>query len=408
MDEGPTFNGKTASGKLSAYTPASVTLQPHGVQVFTATYALTQEDIDNAAGITDGMVNSATVQGTVEGGGSVPSTTSTSNITIPPAKPADITIIKQAGLRQIKRGEKAPFTIRVTNHSTGNAGLVSVTDLMPSGFRYVDGSATVDGVAVTPVINGQRVRFDNVVLGPNTEVVIRLQMLALSSAGPGKHTNKATVTGLDGNRLAPEARADIEIAIEPVFDCGDIVGKVFDDLNRNGYQDDGEPGLPGVRIATVRGSLVTTDKHGRFHVACADLPDNRIGSNFIMKLDTRTLPAGYRLTTENPRVIRLTAGKMSKLNFGASIGRVVRLDLTDAAFEPATATLKPKWQKGIDRLIEALESEPSTLRIGYGAASDAKLARKRIEAIEKDIAERWKSVRGRYELTIETRVEAGQ
>src|SRR5690606_10498842 len=163
---------------------------------------------------------------------------------------------------------------------------------------------------------------------------------------------------------------------EPVFDCGDIVGKVFDDLNRNGYQDDGEPGLPGVRIATVRGSLVTTDKHGRVHGACADLPDNRIGSNFIMKLDTRTLPAGCRLTTENPRVIRLTAGKMSKLNFGASIGRVVRLDLTDAAFEPATATLKPKWQKGIDRLIEALESEPSTLRIGYGAASDAKLARK--------------------------------
>nr|WP_313372702.1 choice-of-anchor D domain-containing protein [Brucella intermedia] len=408
VDEGPTFNGKTASGKLSAYMPENATLQPHGVQVFTATYALTQEDIDNAAGVTDGMVNSATVEGTVEGGGSVPSTTSTSNITIPPAKPADITIIKQAGLRQIKRGEKAPFTIRVTNHSTGNAGFVSVTDVMPSGFRYVDGSATVDGVAATPVINGQRVRFDNVALGPNAEVVIRLQMLALSSAGPGKHTNKATVTGPDGNRLAPEARADIEIAIEPVFDCGDIVGKVFDDLNRNGYQDEGEPGLPGVRIATVRGSLVTTDKHGRFHVACADLPDNRIGSNFIMKLDTRTLPAGYRLTTENPRVIRLTAGKMSKLNFGASIGRVVRLDLTDAAFELGTATLKPKWQKGIDRLIEALESEPSTLRIGYGAASDAKLARERIEAIEKDIAERWKSVRGRYELTIETRVEAGQ
>jgi uncharacterized repeat protein (TIGR01451 family) len=408
VDEGPTFNGKTASGKLSAYTPESVTLQPHGAQVFTATYALTQEDIDNAAGVTDGMANSATVQGTVEGGGSVPSTTSTSNITIPPAKPADITIIKQAGLRQIKRGEKAPFTIRVTNHSTGNAGFVSVTDVMPSGFRYVDGSATVDGVAAVPVINGQRVRFDNVALGPNAEVVIRLQMLALSSAGPGKHTNKATVTGPDGNRLAPEARADVEIAIEPVFDCGDIVGKVFDDLNRNGYQDEGEPGLPGVRIATVRGSLVTTDKHGRFHVACADLPDNRIGSNFIMKLDTRTLPAGYRLTTENPRVIRLTAGKMSKLNFGASIGRVVRLDLTDAAFEPGTATLKPKWQKGIDRLIEALETEPSTLRIGYGAASDAKLARERIEAIEKDIAERWKSVRGRYELTIETRVEAGQ
>lgn len=407
VDEGPTFNGKTAAGKLSDYTPRSVTLQAHGSQVFTATYALTQEDIDNAAGVAGGMENSATVKGNVDGV-EVPSTTSTSKVTVPPAKPADITIIKQAGLRQIKRGEKAPFTIRVTNHSSGNAGMVSVTDIIPSGFRYIDGSATVDGVAATPVINGQRVRFDKVALGPNTEVVIRLQMLALSSAGPGKHTNKATVNGLDGDQLAPEARADIEIAIEPVFDCGDIVGKVFDDLNRNGYQDKGEPGLPGVRIATVRGSLVTTDKHGRFHIACADLPDNRIGSNFIMKLDTRTLPAGYRLTTENPRVIRLTAGKMSKLNFGASIGRVVRLDLTDAAFEAGTATLKPKWEKGLDLLIKALESEPSTLRIGYGRAADARLARHRIEAIEKEITERWKSVRGRYELTIETRVEAGQ
>ncbi|PYE85119.1 DUF7507 domain-containing protein, partial [Phyllobacterium leguminum] len=419
VDDGPTFNGIRGTGKLSAFTPESVTLEPYGEEVFTATYALTQADIDNSAGQTEAIANSATAKGNIHGGPPVPSTTSTSKVTIPPVTAAsDISIIKQAGLRQIKRGQKAPFTIKVTNHSSTSAGLVTVTDFIPPGFRYVDGSATAiryvddpstaEVVAVTPVVTGQRVRFDNIELGPKVTLEIRLQMLALSTATPGKHTNKAVVSGPDGEPLAPEARADIEIMIEPVFDCGDIVGKVFDDVNRNGYQDKGEPGLPGVRIATVRGSLVTTDKHGRFHVACADLPDNRIGSNFIMKLDPRTLPAGYRLTTENPRVIRLTAGKMSKLNFGASIGRVVRLDLTDAAFEPDTTTLKTQWQKGLDRLIEALESEPSTLRLGYGAAADAALARQRIRAIEEDIAKRWKSVRGRYELTIETRVEAGQ
>ncbi|WP_420992322.1 DUF7507 domain-containing protein, partial [Brucella sp. SA075A] len=416
VDEGPTFNGKPAAGKLSAFEPESVTLPAHGSQVFTATYALTQEDIDNAAGVEGRIENSATAKGTIVGGGEVPSTTSTSKVTIPSVQPSDITIIKQAGLRQIKRGEKAPFTITVTNHSTRNAGRVSVTDTIPAGFRYVEGSATIwyeepdrtDPVEIKPIVKGRQVRFDDVELGPNAVVKIRLSMLALSTAGPGKHTNKAIVHTPDGEPLAPEARADVEIMIEPVFDCGDIVGKVFDDVNRNGYQDKGEPGLPGVRIATVRGSLVTTDKHGRFHVACADLPDNRIGSNFIMKLDPRTLPAGYRLTTENPRVIRLTAGKMSTLNFGASIGRVVRLDLTDAAFEPGTTILKQKWLKGLDRLFEALESEPSTLRLSYGAAADAALARERIEALEEDIAKRWKSVRGRYELSIETRVEAGQ
>ncbi|RCS22958.1 DUF11 domain-containing protein [Phyllobacterium salinisoli] len=407
VDAGPTFNGKPATATLSAFAPASVTLAARAAQAFTATYTLTQEDIDNAAGVTDGIVNAATAKGNV-GGTPVPSNTSTSKVTMPAVEPSDISIVKQAGLRQIKRGEKAPFTIKVTNHSSRNAGTVVVTDIIPSGFRFIDGSAMIDGVAATPVVVGQKVRFDNVALGPNAEVIIRLQMLALSSAGPGKHTNKAAVNGLDGGLLAPEARADIEIMIEPVFDCGDIVGKVFDDLNRNGYQDQGEPGLPGVRIATVRGSLVTTDRHGRFHVACADLPDSRIGTNFIMKLDPRTLPAGYRLTTENPRVIRLTAGKMSTLNFGASIGRVVRLDLMDAAFEPGAAILKRQWQEGIEQLIKALEGEPSTLRIGYGATSDAELARRRIKAIEEDISQRWRSVRGRYELNIETRVEAVQ
>ena len=52
-----------------------------------------------------------------------------------------------------------------------------------------------------------------------------------------------------------------------------------------------------------------------------------IGSNFIVKLDPRTLPTGYRVTTENPRKVRLTRGKMVKLNFGAAITRLVKLDL---------------------------------------------------------------------------------
>ncbi|MGN7773600.1 DUF7507 domain-containing protein [Phyllobacterium sp. 22552] len=407
VDAGPTFNGKPATATLSAFTPASVTLAAKASQTFSATYTLTQDDIDNAAGIADGIKNSATAEG-VTGGNPVASNTSSTTTTMPAAEPSDISIIKQAGLRQIKRGQKAPFTIKVTNHSSRNAGAVSVTDIIPSGFRFVEGSASVDGVAATPIINGQRVRFDNVVLGPNAEVVIRVQMLALSSAGPGKHTNRATVNGPDGDPLAPEARADVEITIEPVFDCGDIVGKVFDDANENGYQDDGELGLPGVRIATVRGSLITTDKHGRFHVACADLPDSRIGSNYIMKLDPRTLPTGYRVTTENPRVIRLTAGKMSTLNFGASIGRVVRLDLSDAAFERGTTVLRKQWERGLDQLIETLAAEPSTLRIGYGASADSKLARARIKSIEEEITQRWKSVKGRYELNIETRVEAAQ
>jgi hypothetical protein len=104
------------------------------------------------------------------------------------------------------------------------------------------------------------------------------------------------------------------------FGCADVVGKVFDDRNGNGYQDEGEPGLGGVRVATMQGWLIVTDEHGRFSVPCADRPDGRMGSHFVMKVDTRTLPSGYRMTTENPGMVRLGAGKLGKLNFGAALG----------------------------------------------------------------------------------------
>ena len=323
--------------------------------------------------------------------------------------PSDITVTKIANLRFIRRGEQAPFTIRVTNNAAARAAGLTIVDTMPSGFRFVEGTATIGGVKVTPEIVGRQIRFPDVSVDGKAEVEIRLRLLALSTAGPGEHVNLAHAEDPTGNRISDQARAIVEIIVEPVFDCGDIIGKVFDDINRNGYQDQGEPGLPGVRVATVKGWLITTDEHGRFHVACADLPEARTGSNFIMKLDERTLPTGYRLTTENPRVVRLTAGKMSELNFGASIGRVVRLDLADQAFLPGDVELAERWAEGIDQLIAVLAEEQSVLRLTYvDPGSDPELAEARVKHMKELIAQRWRQRKRSYPLEIETRVEAGQ
>ena len=75
---------------------------------------------------------------------------------------------------------------------------------------------------------------------------------------------------------------------DPTFDCTDVTGKVFDDYNRNGYQDGDEAGLPGVRVVTARGLAATTDAHGRYHLTCAIVPHESRGSNFVLKLDDRT------------------------------------------------------------------------------------------------------------------------
>ncbi|MGI6855383.1 DUF7507 domain-containing protein [Mesorhizobium sp. 1B3] len=409
VDAGPTFNGQPAGGALSRFSPEPVTLAPGQSQAFTATYTLTERDIENAAGVSDGVANKATATGRSGSGGEITSHEATSVVTMPAAVPSDITVTKVANLRFIRRGEQAPFTIRVTNNSAARAAGLTIVDTMPSGFRFVEGTATIGGVKVTPEISGRQIRFPDVSVDGKSEVEIRLRLLALSTAGPGEHVNLAHAEDPAGNRISDQARAIVEIIVEPVFDCGDIIGKVFDDINRNGYQDEGEPGLPGVRVATVKGWLITTDEHGRFHVACADLPEARIGSNFIMKLDERTLPTGYRLTTENPRVVRLTAGKMTELNFGASIGRVVRLDLADQAFLPGDVELQERWAEGIDQLIAVLAQEQSILRLTYlDPGSDAELAEARVKHIKELIAERWRQRKRSYPLEIETRVEAGQ
>ncbi|WP_265516762.1 DUF6923 family protein [Nitratireductor luteus] len=411
-DAGPTFDGQEGGGELSAFDPPSATLEPDEEMIFEATYVLTQTDIDNGSGVEDGVENRATAIGYANGtrttGTPVESEGSGTLLDLPFAQ-SDISVAKIAQLRSIRRGEQAPFIIRVTNHAGSRASGLTVVDTIPSGFRYVDGSATLNGETVEPEVSGRAVRFENLSLAGNGELEIRLRMLALSSAGPGEHVNRASATDASGTSLAPPATAVVEILVEPVFDCGDIIGKVFDDENGNGYQDDGEPGLPGVRVATVKGWLITTDRYGRFHVACADLPDQRIGTNFIMKLDTRTLPSGYRLTTENPRVVRLTAGKMTKLNFGASIGRVVRLDLKDEAFVPGRAELDAHWAAHVDRLIDVLAEERSVLRLAYiDAGTDPDLAEARVRGMKALIAERWRRRQRAYPLSIETRVEAGQ
>ncbi len=412
-------SGTSDAGETLLYTfrvtntgSVPVTLTPGEARSFTASYTLTQADVDNGAGIGDGVENTATAVGrTVSGvaaGREVESEASLSVLTLPAAV-TDIAVTKIAGLHSLRRGEQVPFTIRVTNNARSIAKGITAVDTIPVGFRYVEGSATVDAAEMTPEVAGRQVRFENLTVPGGASVEIRLRLLALSTAGPGEHVNLADAIGPDGGKLAPRARAAVEILAEPVFDCGEIVGRVFDDVNRNGYPDTGEPGLAGVRVATVKGWLITTDAHGRFHVACADLPDARIGSNFIMKLDQRTLPTGYRLTTENPRVVRLTAGKTTKLNFGASAGRLVRLDLTDAAFLPGRTELRSDWTPHIDRLLAVLADERSVLELVYRTTGvDQRLAESRIRHVKTILAQRWQNSSRRYSLDIETRMEVAR
>jgi uncharacterized repeat protein (TIGR01451 family) len=327
-------------------------------------------------------------------------------IPIDPVLDGAVAITKTSSLINVSRGELVPYTITVTNVFGVPLQDISIVDRFPAGFKYVAGSARMEGKPAEPRINGRELVWDGLELQVDTRYTIQFLLVVGSGVSEGEYVNRAIVLNTaTGGTVSGEATATVRVIPDPNFDCTDVIGKVFDDRNLNGQQDTGEKGLAGVRVVTVRGLIVTTDEHGRFHITCAAVPDEDRGSNFILKLDERSLPTGYRLTTENPRVRRATRGKMLRLNFGATIHRVVRIDIADGVFEPNTTQLRLQWTPKISQLIEELKKAPSVLRLSYLADVEREgLVRKRLDALKKEITNRWDRSDGGYRLDVETEV----
>ena len=110
------------------------------------------------------------------------------------------------------------------------------------------------------------------------------------------------------------------------------------------------------------------------------------------------------MSTRQLQVKRATRGKALRFNFGASIHRVVGLDMADAVFEPDSTEMRPQWKPRIALLLEELQKAPGILRLSYVAdVEDAGLVDDRLDSVEKQIAEAWKELGG-YELTIEPEI----
>lgn len=346
----------------------------------------------------------------------------------------DVVATKTADRRTAVFGETINYTLSFTNNTQLEIPNSRIVDLLPSGLLYTPGSGRVNGVAVEPEVSGRRLEWRND-LAAGATTVVTLAVRVARTGSFGERTNRTYLEDRFGRVVSNEASAVVRIDPEHVFDCSDVIGRVFVDTNGNGYQDgpgtlrepiiedsyvgngkfgkldrtpqrrdQSEPGIPGVRLVTPDGILITTDEHGRYSLPCAALPRD-IGSNFMLKLDTRTLPTGYRVTTENPRVVRLTAGKFAKLNFGARIGKVVDIDLTDAAFVSGRTDPKPALTTGVDGLIGQIATTPSVLHLTYvlGRGEAPQLGRERLRSLEKLIRKRWRG-KGKYKLIIDKSV----
>ncbi|MEN5170793.1 SdrD B-like domain-containing protein [Brevundimonas pondensis] len=323
------------------------------------------------------------------------------NIPLDPILEGAIEVTKTTPMVNVVRGGLVPYVITARNTLAGTLTGLTLTDRLPAGFRYRESSARIDGVAVEPIQNGRLLTWNDLTFAAGETKRLELILVVGSGVVEGEHTNVAfAVNPIVDQVISNLAEATVRMIPDPDFDCTDILGKVFDDRNGNGVQDDGEPGLPGVRLATARGLLITTDAEGRYHITCPMIPNEDRGSNFIVKLDDRTLPTGYRVTSGNPETVRLTRGKFARLNFGAGLHRVVRLDLNGAAFDGEA--LREEFEQQFEGLIATLAERPSVLRLAYASQGEsADLIKDRVAQVRRRLQDRWNDERGRYRLVVE-------
>jgi uncharacterized repeat protein (TIGR01451 family) len=328
------------------------------------------------------------------------------HIPLDPDVSGSVVLTKTTPLRNVSRGQLVPYTITLNN----SAGLaltdVGIVDRMPPGFTYVKGSALLNGTPTEPTIAPGTLTWSGLTIAGTQVVTIKLLLVVGAGVTEGEYVNRAQAEiVVTGAAISGEATARVRVVPDPTFDCTDIIGKVFNDANRNGRQDEGEEGLQGVRLVTARGLQATTDQYGRYHITCAITPNDSRGSNFVLKLDDRSLPSGFRLSTKQVLVKRVTRGKAMKFNFGASVYRVVAIDLSDAVFEPNSTEIRIQWKPRINVLLNELRKAPSVLRLSYIAdTEDEGLVKRRVEAIKKQLTEAWDEGKHSYVLTIEPEI----
>ena len=326
------------------------------------------------------------------------------HIPIDPVIVGTIAISKTSPLINVTRGQLVPYVITVSNLAGTGLTDVGIVDRFPAGFTYVKGSALLDGAPTEPTVAGLDLSWSGLVFAGLQTRTLKLLLAVGGGVSEGAYVNRAQlVNDITTLPISGVATATVRVLPDPTFDCTDVIGKVFNDANRNGVQENGENGLAGVRLVTDRGLQATTDAYGRYHITCAIVPNESRGSNFVLKLDDRTLPSGFRMSTEPLQIKRATRGKVLRINFGASIHRVVAIDLSDAAFEPNATDIRAQWKPRLDLLLTELRKAPAVLRLSYVAdTEDAALVDRRVKAVKQQVTEAWDA--GIYPLTIEPEI----
>jgi uncharacterized repeat protein (TIGR01451 family)/fimbrial isopeptide formation D2 family protein len=236
--------------------------------------------------------------------------------TVKVLKEVVLRVTKTNNVKQVKIGDFVRYEILVENLSDIDANEFFILDKAAPGLNYVEGSVRVTGDASWSVQSNYPLKIARLDLEAGKKLTISYLMRVGAGAGRGKLSNQAWADDDQDFVSSNIATASVTRGSDPDFEDTHIMGVVFEDRNGNGIQDESEPGIAGARLTTAQGLIVETDAFGRYHIEGIDPGALARGSNYVVKLDTNSIPKGSKLTTQNPLVKRLTHGIPVVFNFG--------------------------------------------------------------------------------------------
>jgi len=239
--------------------------------------------------------------------------TATSSVTVSTVAPASsllfAQVLKEADRPAVTLGETIGFNIGVTNPSTAMPDDFAVHDTLPLGFQYRTGSAKVvitrpDGTAVAPVIssepfvNSAELVFPVGALPAGSRVVITYSAVVRPNAQLGEFLTRAVGVATSAGKRASTSPGQVRVTVSrSAFSLTQVlIGRVFEDLNKNEKFDSGEPGVAGVRIVTSSGLTATTDPSGQYNIA------GLAAGSVVVAVDPTTLPVRLQLPSNTSRL----------------------------------------------------------------------------------------------------------
>jgi uncharacterized repeat protein (TIGR01451 family) len=236
-----------------------------------------------------------------------------------------IQLTKSADRASAAPGDTVIYRLSVRNSSDVALNKFSISDQLPLGFKFltqsVRGEFNQQSIPIQLTQNAQTVTLSSDVTLPTGAVfniIYAAQLTPDALRGSGKNYANLIGRRVDNGLEVKDGPAIQQVRLSEgiLTNCSTILGRVFEDRNFDGEQQEGEPGIPNAVVYLEDGNRITTDPNGLFSVKCA-LPGYHTGV-----LDPLSVP-GYRLAPNRrfiegnsaSRWVRLAPGSMTRMNF---------------------------------------------------------------------------------------------